>query len=164
MNDHATPVASCPPALAFRRYWLGYVRFDGRSSRSEYWWPYLFTALISLALGLLSPVLPSLWALATLLPSLACLTRRLRDAGVGVGSVVALLCTYVGGWLAAIVGVCWTVGGMALAGGLTDWNAASMVAGGGFGVWILLAGLLAEFAAWVALVVLACRPSKPVEA
>ena len=60
-----------------------YAVFSGRSRRSEYWYFYLFTFLVSLVLecipflGLLSFV----WFLAQLIPSLAVTVRRFHDIG-----------------------------------------------------------------------------------
>ncbi|MBP1302367.1 DUF805 domain-containing protein [Curtobacterium sp. 1310] len=36
---------------AYARYWRKYVRFDGRASRSEFWWVYLWNVAISVVLG-----------------------------------------------------------------------------------------------------------------
>lgn len=75
-----------------------YAEFDGRASRSEFWWWILFTALVSAALnvfptwggvwggvwgGDISPwsSLAGVWAIAVLVPTLAVTIRRLRDAG-----------------------------------------------------------------------------------
>ena len=63
-----------------------YVTFIGRSSRSAYWWWYLFSllalvvaVLLDVALG--TRIISSLVSLALLLPNLAVLVRRLHDAG-----------------------------------------------------------------------------------
>ncbi|MBX9903864.1 MAG: DUF805 domain-containing protein [Burkholderiales bacterium] len=56
-----------------------YATFDGRATRSEYWWFFLFTFLVSVALGIVSEVLSGLFTLAVLLPSLAVGARRLHD-------------------------------------------------------------------------------------
>jgi uncharacterized membrane protein YhaH (DUF805 family) len=56
-----------------------YVDFDGRASRSEFWWWTLFTFLVSLATGIVSDLLSGLFSLAVLLPSLAVGARRLHD-------------------------------------------------------------------------------------
>ncbi len=75
-----------------------YAIFSGRASRSEFWWFYLFSALISLAAGVAGaaafPVDPAAAAdfriadipgaivgLALLLPTLAVAVRRLHDWG-----------------------------------------------------------------------------------
>ena len=56
-----------------------YADFNGRASRPEYWWFALFIFLVSAALSMVSHVLPGIFALATLLPSLAVAARRLHD-------------------------------------------------------------------------------------
>jgi len=72
---------------AIRDGFSKYVTFSGRSSRSAYWWWYLFGVLvlvvslaIDYALGA-GGILYVLVALAMLLPNLAVLVRRLHDAG-----------------------------------------------------------------------------------
>lgn len=56
-----------------------YATFEGRASRSEYWWWFLFTFLASAATGIVSDKLSALFSLAVLLPSLAVGVRRLHD-------------------------------------------------------------------------------------
>jgi uncharacterized membrane protein YhaH (DUF805 family) len=58
-----------------------YADFDGRASRPEYWWFFLFVMLVSVAGSIISPMLSGLFTLATLLPSIAAATRRLHDTG-----------------------------------------------------------------------------------
>lgn len=64
-----------------------YVNFNGRARRSEYWFFYLFTAIVSGVLSALGQaasffsVLGYIAALALLLPSLAVCVRRLHDIG-----------------------------------------------------------------------------------
>ena len=68
-----------------------YADFDGRATRSEYWYYTLFNYIFLLAAcivgGILSNVagifaaLGFLYALATLVPSIAVTTRRLHDTG-----------------------------------------------------------------------------------
>ncbi|MEO8094757.1 MAG: DUF805 domain-containing protein [Pseudolysinimonas sp.] len=79
-----------------------YAEFEGRATRPEFWWFTLFSALVSAALGALTPVsanpnmfeistyrtgvsgfisLAGAWSIVVLLPSLAVTVRRLRDAG-----------------------------------------------------------------------------------
>jgi uncharacterized membrane protein YhaH (DUF805 family) len=65
-----------------------YVNFNGRAARSEFWYWFLFTVLVSIAAGLgdgvlfpdtdVSPV-SSLAGLALFLPGLAVSIRRLHD-------------------------------------------------------------------------------------
>ncbi len=89
---------------AFNRYFLDtikyrYAKFDGRASRSEFWYFTLFYTLISIALAfvdflMINPMLGAtpdqaarggllqiLFALAMLLPSIAVAVRRLHDIG-----------------------------------------------------------------------------------
>ena len=65
-----------------------YATFSGRACRSEYWWFFLFYALVGIVAGLLDSTLGSevglvgvLSSLALFLPSLAVTARRLHDAG-----------------------------------------------------------------------------------
>lgn len=61
-----------------------YATFSGRSSRSAYWWFYLFYILVFVGASIIdaaikSPVMVGLAVLALFLPSLAVLVRRLHD-------------------------------------------------------------------------------------
>jgi uncharacterized membrane protein YhaH (DUF805 family) len=70
-------------ASGFKRY----VDFNGRSSRSEYWFWVLFNVLVAVVLGILrvagggngANALLYLYDLAVLLPSIALVVRRLHD-------------------------------------------------------------------------------------
>ena len=63
-----------------------YADVQGRGSRSEYWYFFLFNLLMHLATGLLdagvfgeSGLLNGLWSLAVLIPGIAAGVRRLHD-------------------------------------------------------------------------------------
>lgn len=73
-----------------------YATFQGRATRSEYWWWALFTTVIGIAVGFatglvggllggvfkdMGTVVSGLVGLALLIPSLAVLVRRLHDSG-----------------------------------------------------------------------------------
>jgi uncharacterized membrane protein YhaH (DUF805 family) len=58
-----------------------YAQFAGRASRSEYWWFYLFTVLVTAAADTFGGTLGNLAALAFFLPGLALAARRLHDVG-----------------------------------------------------------------------------------
>lgn len=64
-----------------------YAGFSGRARRTEFWMYFLFNAIIFIVLGALSratgffSILYYLYALATLIPSLAVGSRRLHDTG-----------------------------------------------------------------------------------
>lgn len=65
----------------------GYAKFQGRATRSEFWWFYLFSFLVNIAFSLLDRVfsfviielIDILVALAILLPYIAVSARRLHD-------------------------------------------------------------------------------------
>lgn len=83
--------------------------FNGRASRSEYWYFYLFQILVAIVLNVIEKVIPDLeWPIAILnigvaLPLFALNARRLHDrnrsgwwqtlsiAGSGVGGIVLLI-------------------------------------------------------------------------
>ena len=56
-----------------------YADFNGCASRSEFWWFFLFTVVTSIVLDQASTALYWIFALATLLPSIAVGARRLHD-------------------------------------------------------------------------------------
>jgi uncharacterized membrane protein YhaH (DUF805 family) len=60
-----------------------YADFNGRASRSEFWWFFLFNLLVSAVVNTISHSdrLESLVSLALLLPDLAVGARRLHDIG-----------------------------------------------------------------------------------
>lgn len=80
---------------AVKRFFQKYARFDGRASRSEYWWAALGLGLVTVVLyaltfvglaahsGVLSGIFGIiffLYLLAILIPSIAIAVRRLHDA------------------------------------------------------------------------------------
>ena len=58
-----------------------YAEFNGRASRSEFWWFALFVVICASAFALLDETLEGIFLLAVLLPLLAVGARRLRDSG-----------------------------------------------------------------------------------
>ena len=86
---------------AYKKYWMGYVDFTGRSSRSDYWLVVLANTIVTIILFSIlivvivfdspdSPyhvILTLLYLLvmtyfpASFIPSIALQVRRLRDAG-----------------------------------------------------------------------------------
>lgn len=77
-----------------------YAEFNGRASRSEFWWFMLFVILVGSAFSYISETLVSIFLIAILLPLLAVGARRLNDTGrsawwllyllVPVGGIVLL--------------------------------------------------------------------------
>ena len=83
---------------AVKSFWSHYSKFKGRSRRSEYWWIQLFLVLTNLAVAAIDLVLMNgdvdrfianggggivglIWILATIVPALAVLVRRVHDTG-----------------------------------------------------------------------------------
>lgn len=60
-----------------------YATFSGRARRSEYWYFYLFTFLVSLVFEFIPYVglLSFIWTLAIIIPSIAVTVRRFHDIG-----------------------------------------------------------------------------------
>ncbi|NJM43069.1 MAG: DUF805 domain-containing protein [Brachymonas sp.] len=58
-----------------------YVDFDGRASRSEYWWFFLFQFITIIVLSVVLSILGTIASLALLLPGIAAGVRRLHDIG-----------------------------------------------------------------------------------
>lgn len=93
---------------SIKHVFRNYVTFRGRASRSEFWWWYLFTAIVATSLDILArplgltygddeyvfgqgadatvivvpgvSILSSIWSLIVLLPTLAVATRRFHDS------------------------------------------------------------------------------------
>ena len=98
---------------AYKKFWKGYVDFKGRSTRSDYWLNVLEQCLVYLLFSFLLILIMILggdsstytsdpysfqmilvyivvlgigvYALASLVPSIAIIVRRLRDAGLPLG-------------------------------------------------------------------------------
>jgi uncharacterized membrane protein YhaH (DUF805 family) len=83
---------------AVKSFWSNYSQFKGRSRRSEYWFIQLFLVLTNLAAAAIDFALMDgdvdrfianggggivglIWILATIVPALAVLVRRLHDTG-----------------------------------------------------------------------------------
>ena len=92
-----------------------YATFDGRARRTEYWSFYLFNVLISVGTVLLGvllgnvahseevilffSILACIYTLATFIPGLAVLARRLHDTGRAAGWWFISLVPFVGGFI-----------------------------------------------------------------
>jgi len=81
-----------------------YADFNGRASRSEYWWFVLFSCLVSAALHLIddSDIAGGLFSLAILLPTLGVAVRRLHDTNRS-GWFLLLHLIPIIGWIILIV-------------------------------------------------------------
>jgi uncharacterized membrane protein YhaH (DUF805 family) len=65
---------------AIKLYFVNYVNFSGRSTRSEYWWIVLFTAIVSVCTSWI-PVVGYIVTLGLIIPNLSLGIRRLHDGG-----------------------------------------------------------------------------------
>ena len=90
---------------AYKRYWQGYVDFSGVTTRKDYWLAVLANWLVLLILSCIGGVLAGVqssgsasalmilsyvilaFSLANILPALAIIVRRLRDAGCSWGNI-----------------------------------------------------------------------------
>ena len=88
---------------AYKKFWKGYVDFEGRSTRSDYWFAYLANMLTVIAFYVLLAIFGGIagatessflavisfiilfiffaYGVAAVLPGIAITIRRLRDAG-----------------------------------------------------------------------------------
>lgn len=78
-----------------------YVDFDGRASRSEFWWFFLFQFLVVVILSVLLSILGTIASLALLLPGLGASVRRLHDIGKSGWWILIGLIPLIG-WLIAL--------------------------------------------------------------
>lgn len=85
---------------AYRSAWSQSLTYEGRSNRGDYWWFVLANLIVSLIIGLLSSKLQSLYAVASLVPGIPLVVRRLRDIGKPWPWIFIGLIPIVGGiWL-----------------------------------------------------------------
>ncbi|MCR5075777.1 MAG: DUF805 domain-containing protein [Ruminococcus sp.] len=96
-NHGAPPAKESPCYVGFGEaiglYFKNYVNFKGRSTRSEYWFAFLFTSLIYIVFGIASIIFPAAIYLPTMVffvPSMAVKFRRFHDTG-RKGTLVVLL-------------------------------------------------------------------------
>lgn len=66
---------------AYGSAWSRAFDYNGRSNRGDYWWFVLANLIVSLIALALSSKLQGLYTLASLVPSLPLVVRRLRDIG-----------------------------------------------------------------------------------
>lgn len=81
-----------------------YSDFQGRASRSEFWWFFLFILLVASLLVLINENLGEIFLILTLLQFLAVGSRRLRDVGKSAWELLYLLIPFAG---LVILGTYW---------------------------------------------------------
>ncbi|GGF32965.1 DUF805 domain-containing protein [Subtercola lobariae] len=116
------PYYDAPFGVAVTRFFTKYATFSGRAGRAEYWWWALVSIVISAVFNILSSstggygmnghtmtggaivvsIIAGLWSLATIIPSLALLSRRLHDANHSFWWVFIILIPIVG-WIVLLV-------------------------------------------------------------
>ena len=104
---------------AYKKFWKGYVDFEGRSTRSDYWFAYLANMLTVVAFYVLLAVFGGIagatdssflavislillliffaYGIAACLPGIAVTVRRLRDAGYNWPYIFVAFIPFVGG-------------------------------------------------------------------
>ena len=104
---------------AYKKFWKGYVDFEGRSTRSDYWFAYLANMLTVIAFYVLLAIFGGIagatessflavisfiilfiffaFGVAAILPGLAVTVRRLRDAGYNWPYIFVAFIPFVGG-------------------------------------------------------------------
>lgn len=85
MQDNASYTQGAAPASvsfgeAIKLFFANYTNFTGRSTKSEYWWAFLFNFLVSMVTSRI-PVIGGLISVALLIPGLSVGVRRLHDTG-----------------------------------------------------------------------------------
>ena len=91
---------------SIRKCFTKYAEFNGRASRSEFWWFALFIVICLSAITLLNETIGEVFLLATLLPLLAAGSRRLHDSGKSAWQLLYLLVPIAGVF---IVGSLWAL-------------------------------------------------------
>ncbi|MBK8421338.1 DUF805 domain-containing protein [Candidatus Villigracilis saccharophilus] len=76
---------------SIRRCLTKYAEFNGRASRSEFWWFALFIVICLSAITLLNETIGEVFLITTLLPLLAAGSRRLHDSGKSAWQLLYLL-------------------------------------------------------------------------
>lgn len=111
------PYYGAPFPAAIKRFWQKYTAFSGRASRSEYWWWVLVAGVVGIILRIISSageapsgtsgatmgaglviggILSLIWGLATIVPSLALLARRLHDVNMSAWLILIVLVPFLG--------------------------------------------------------------------
>ena len=133
---------------AIRLFFKNYIDFSGRSTRSEYWYAYLFLVLVNIVLEIIKrltgiSILRTVWDLAVFVPLMSAGFRRLHDIGRSgtmcvASTAVLLIWAFVSGIILGVAKAGRPVGGLMPIWGL-------------LGIATLILGIY--------LIVLLCKPS-----
>ena len=66
---------------AYSAAWTRSFDYEGRSNRGDYWWFVLANLIVSVILVFVSDKLQGLYSVASIVPSIPLVVRRLRDIG-----------------------------------------------------------------------------------
>ena len=95
---------------AIKLFFQNYANFETRSTKTEYWWAFLFNLLVSSLTSSISfsggiAVISSVVSVALLIPGLAVTVRRLHDTGKAWTYMFINLIPLVG-WILFIIQLC----------------------------------------------------------
>ena len=91
---------------SYAAFWVNYVNFSGRTRRSDYWYAMLGQFIVGFIVGVIVgitglDILTTILSIASFLPGLAIVVRRLHDVGrsglwwllslTGIGAIVILV-------------------------------------------------------------------------
>lgn len=165
------PAYNCTIGEAFIRFWKKYATFKGRASRGEFWWWVLCTFIIQIAFAIIFALLGAIigsntangmqsfvntiWALATIVPSLALSVRRLHDTNkAGTTLVILYAIDFIGGVLLSVGLVMTGLGAISVIGGGSSSTGAA-------GTLLLIIGFIACLATSIVLIVLMAKKTDP---
>ncbi|WP_368180058.1 DUF805 domain-containing protein, partial [Bifidobacterium pseudocatenulatum] len=165
------PAYNCTIGEAFIRFWKKYATFKGRASRGEFWWWVLCTFIIQIAFAVIFAVLGAIidsntangmrsfvntiWALATIVPSLALSVRRLHDTNkAGTTLVILYAIDFIGGVLLSVGLVMTGLGAISVIGGGSSSTGVA-------GILLLIIGFIACLATSIVLIVLMAKKTDP---
>lgn len=117
------PYYGCPPIEAVKRFFLKYVKFSGRASRSEYWWVQLFLLIAYFLIFFLDGLLfrksagfvNLIFELALFIPSISIAVRRLHDSNKSGWWWLLPYGLYIAGITVVAISLVVTLGGIAIA-------------------------------------------------
>ncbi|WEV73858.1 DUF805 domain-containing protein [Bifidobacterium sp. ESL0798] len=159
------PYYGCPPIEAVKRFFLNYVRFSGRASRSEFWWVQLFLLIFYFVLLFLDVLLfrkaagfiDIIVGLALFIPNLSITIRRLHDSNKSGWWWLLPYGLDIAGGMIMVLSMVVGIGGMAISG---PSKSSFETAGAGMVIAMLIAFLcmLAGFVLEIVLMVLGPNP------
>lgn len=104
---------------AYKRFFSNYVNFEGRANRAEYWWVVLWNVIIisfclfpgamvaassgDYALMIFGVILIGIYDLATLIPGISLVVRRLHDSDKTGWLCLIGLIPYIGGLIVLVL-------------------------------------------------------------